>query len=103
MEEQIKDLLWFNSQFLYALAFCIAELILKPPHHPVAAIYHNLRIVGAGHSSRKRRQRWNDFQIRGLDCREGRGCPVAQAADVRLQTARTKHFAGFVGSSGDER
>ena len=80
----------------------LAELVLEPVHHPVAAKDLDFEAVRAGDRRRVGRDHRDDLDVapvRGVDRRRG---AVAEAADVRLQTARADHFARFVRGRGDE-
>ncbi|CAH0314823.1 hypothetical protein SRABI118_04958 [Massilia sp. Bi118] len=81
----------------------VAELLLEPVDHPVAAEHLHLVAVGAGDRCRIRRNEGRHLGVAragGVDCGGG---AVAQAADVRLAAAGPDHLAGFVGGRGQQR
>lgn len=82
--------------------FCLGKLMFEPTYHPKTAVDLQFQAVSIRDGSRVGGDQWDEFDIFAVGGIDRSGRPVAEAGNMRLQTAGTDYLAGFIGSCCDQ-
>ncbi|MDT4821378.1 hypothetical protein FQZ97_545560 [compost metagenome] len=103
LHQLVEQLFRLDAQLPGALHLAQAELALEPADHPEAAVDHHLGVEATGDRRRIGRDQRDGLQVAAAGGVDGRRGAVGQAGHVRLDGAGAEHFAGLVGTRGDQR